>query len=127
MKPKTGNSGLAALVVALMLASAAPAADASLDLVTEPNHWAVPYNVNVERTAAGAVVSGMLRKSAANPSRRLVSRVRAEVLNRTGQVLAVYYAKPRRMSPAKHSYRARFDIEIERLPEAASEIRVRYH
>jgi hypothetical protein len=127
MKTKTYRSGLAALVMGLALASAAPAAEASLKLVTEPNHWAVPYDVNVERSDDGAVISGMLRKSAANPSRRLISKVKAEVLNRTGQVLAVYYAKPRRMSPAKHSYRARFDIEIERLPEAASEIRVRYH
>jgi hypothetical protein len=127
MKIKTGRSGLGALLVALTLATAAPAADASLNLVTEPNHWAVPYNVNVELSGDGAVVSGMLRKSAANPARRLISQVSAEVLNRNGEVLAVYQAKPQRMTPAKHSYRARFDIEIERLPETAREIRIRYH
>ena len=127
MKTKTYRSGLAALVVGLALASAAPAAEASLKLVTEPNHWAVPYDVSVERSDGGAVISGMLRKSAANPGRRLISQVKAEVLNQNGEVIAVYYGEPRRMTPAKYSYRARFDIEIERLPEAAKEIRVRYH
>jgi hypothetical protein len=127
MKTKTYRSGLAALVMGLALASAAPAAEASLKLVTEPNHWAVPYDVSVERSDDGAVISGMLRKSAANPGRRLTSKVKAEVLNQNGEVIAVYYGKPRRLTPAKYSYRARFDIEIERLPEDAREVRVRYH
>jgi hypothetical protein len=125
MKTKTYRSALAAL--ALALASAAPAADASLNLVGQSNHWAVPYDLSVERTNGGAVISGMLRKSAANPARRLSSKVRAEILDRNGEVIAVYYAKPRRLTPAKHSYRARFDIEVDRLPETAKEIRVRYH
>jgi hypothetical protein len=102
------------------------AAAVELPVETVRHAWATPYQVQVEDANGGAVVSGKLRTSVANPGRRLYGKVRAEVLDRAGKVIGIYDAVPHRMSPAKHTHRTTFEIAIDRLPESAAGLRVGY-
>lgn len=126
MRMLTRRSVLVATTVWVMLSAPVYAIASELPLETVRNIWGMPYQVQVERTDGGAVVSGKLRASTANPGRRLYGRVWAEIVDQNGEVVAVHYGKPRRMSPAKYTRRARFKIEIDQIPDGAAGIRVGY-
>ena len=95
-------------------------------LETVASAWAMPYQVHLEHVGDGAEVSGRLLAWSVNPGRRLYGQVCAEILDRHGEVIAVYHGDPRRMSPARHTRRARFVIGIERMPGDAEVVRVSY-
>ena len=126
MRKLTRRSVLMATMVWAGLSAPAYATASELSLETVRNTRGSPYQVQVERTEGGALVSGKLRSSPANSSRRFYGRVWAEIVDRNGEVVDVYYGKPRRSSPAKHTHRARFTIEIDQIPDSATGIRVGY-
>jgi hypothetical protein len=88
--------------------------------------WGVPYQVQIEEVDGKAVVSGKLKASMANPGPHLNGRMWAAIVDDSSHVLAVHYGEPRRMGPAKYTRRARFEIEIDHLPEDAAGVRVGY-
>lgn len=97
-----------------------------LRVIARDNLWAMPYNVEIREAASGISVSGRLLKSAANPSRRFHGKVYLEMLDKNGVVIAVQQAKPQRVGLAKHSQRARFEIEVESVPDEVTALRVSY-
>lgn len=117
---------VAAIFAATGPLQAGPAMAGELKLESVPTTWARPYDLQVEQTQAGIRVTGRLRSTSANTTRRLRGRVAAEFVDRDGHVVAIRYADVRRDSPAKHTASGRFDIDIERIPESTAEIRVRY-
>jgi hypothetical protein len=125
---KTSRNRLALGYTIACMAVTASVQAAALDLSLETVHhaWATPYQVRVDDVNGGAVVSGKLRTSAANPGRRLYGKVWAEILDRDGKIVAVYDAIPHRSSPAKHTHRSEFEISIDRLPDSAAGMRVGY-
>lgn len=88
--------------------------------------WGTPYDVSLQRTEQGVTIAGKVRGSLARTGRRMYGRVWAELVDRFGETIAVHYGDPRRLGVAKHTYRALFTIEIDRLPESTAAIRVGY-
>jgi hypothetical protein len=91
-----------------------------------PTSRGTPYDVNLEKAREGVTVTGKVFASSVTGGHRMYGRVRAELVDRSGEVIAVHYADPRRLGTGRHTHRARFTIEIDRMPEAASLIRVAY-
>lgn len=104
----------------------APATPRELSVQTQGGTWATPYGVRIERNGEQMLVVGKIRKNLSNPSRRLSGQVITEVLDAQGNVLAVHRAKPMRLSPASHTNRASFAIQIGLIPDNASAVRVAY-
>lgn len=113
---------LAGLVVGTLAVSTcvAQADVAGLSIEKRPSLHAIPVGVSVEQTAASTRISGQVRRLSTSPSRRLYGRVRIEAVDAMGESLFVSYADLRRCSPARHTSRAKFSIEIasERVREA---------
>lgn len=126
MKTSSIRTAIVHVTVCLGLTASLHAAALDLPLEAVGHVWAVPYQVHVEDVNGGAIVSGRLRTTTANPGRRLHGRVWAEFVDRDGNVVAAYDAIPHRISPARHTRRARFEIPIDRVPERAAGIRVVY-
>lgn len=88
--------------------------------------WGTPYGVSLQQHPEGVTLTGKVYASPVTGGRRMYGRVWAELVDRSGEVVAVHYADPRRLGTASHTNRARFSIEIDRLPETAYLVRVGY-
>lgn len=116
------------LAAALGLAcSGAAMATTGLSVITVGSLRATVYDVRVEHDAQGATVSGLVRKGPATGARRLYGSIRLEVLDAEGRVISVEHAEPRRITPGRHSHRARFEVALGRLSDEAAGLRLAYH
>lgn len=88
--------------------------------------WGTPYDVRVVTEDAGIRVRGGVRAAAIHPGRRLAGRVRVEVLDDAGAVLAARHGKVRRETPARHTRRGRFEVDLGPVPAPAASLRVVY-
>ena len=123
------SGGILVLVAAMTLIALPRPGQAAVDGVVLDEVrtvWGIPYDVSLETTREGVTVTGKVRASLANNSRRMYGHVWAELVDRSGDTIAVLYTDPRRMDTARHTHRARFAIEIGQLPEDVAEIRVGY-
>jgi|GEM_PF-6087030 len=116
------KSGLAAALT-LAVSIASQAAGAQLPVEAVGSFQGKPYDVKVIN---GSTVVGKVRKGASNPARRLTGTVQVELLDHTGQVLETYHVSPRRMTLARHSYQARFSLQVNEWPDDAAGLRVGY-
>lgn len=121
------NAVIYHLVLAVSTAVAATAAGAA-ELRVETTHGlkATPYDVQVQTAEDGTTISGQLRKSAANPGRRLLGQVQIEVLDDTGRVIATHAAEAQRAGTAKHTQQGQFAVTIDALPADAAALRIGY-
>ncbi len=115
------------LAAALMMATTATAGASALPPVAvAATVWGTPYGVRVEAEEAGVRVRGNVRAAAINPGRRLTGRVRVEVVDGAGAVLAVDHGEVRRKTSARHTNRGRFEVNLGALPARAAALRVVY-
>lgn len=117
---------LAAAATLPGLSVAGHAAVQNLALEEVSSVWGTPYAVSLQQHPEGVTLNGKVYNSSVTGGRRMYGRVWAELVDRSGEVLAVYHADPRRLGTGRHTHRARFSIEIDRLPETASLVRVGY-
>ncbi|MDZ7751571.1 MAG: hypothetical protein U5S82_07905 [Gammaproteobacteria bacterium] len=115
------------IAAALMVVSNAMAGTPALPSVAVATTvWGTPYDVRVVPEEAGIRVSGGIRAAAVHPGRRLAGRVRVEVLDGAGAVLAAGHGEVRRETPARHTQRGRFEVDLGPLPARAVSLRVVY-
>lgn len=88
--------------------------------------WGTPYGVRAQAGDEGVRVSGEVRAAVIHPGRRLAGRVWVEVLDANGAVLAADHGEVRRMTPARHNSRGRFEVDLGPLPPQAASLRVIY-
>lgn len=117
--------GLSGLLVLAGMAAAQVDSDAYA-IETISGHQGAPTNVELHQTDVGLVLRGEVRKSPANPSRRMYGRVAVEYLDAAGQVLGTTYTDVYRTSPARHAYRAAFQVPLDDLPAGTRAVRVGY-
>lgn len=113
------------LSAGVSLATPLQAADPKLPVHGVDNFWATPYQIRVEDCDHKTCVSGKLYTSLPSPGRSLTGRVRTELLDAEGQVVAVYYGAPLRMNHTRHGRNWRFKVPIE-VPQQVSSLRVSY-
>jgi hypothetical protein len=126
MYPRTFFLTLTLLFAGVGLATPLQAADPNLQVHSVETFWATPYQIRVKDCADKTCVSGKLYTSLPSAGRSLPGRIRTEVLDDGGHVVAVYYGEPLRMNRTRHSRNWRFEIPIAAMPEQAASLRVSY-